>query len=144
MDDSVSKYKLRDTFTFIDNLTICRKDQNDHDKNLEKFEIAAKSEGLTMNEEKCVYSTIHDSLVYRISHNTLSLDSEWLVPLLIFLTPTDQESLKRIVAMFSYAKCVSKFSDKIYPLNNVSKFLLSSQQVKSFESLKIELANAAI
>ncbi|CAI9731049.1 Hypothetical predicted protein [Octopus vulgaris] len=101
MDDFVSKYKLRDTFPFIDNLTICEKDQNDHDMNLEKFEIAAKSEGLTMNEEKCVYSTTLDFLGYRISHNTLSPDPERLAPLLNLPIPTDQKSLKRIVGVIS-------------------------------------------
>ncbi|CAI9720228.1 Hypothetical predicted protein [Octopus vulgaris] len=100
MDDFVSKYKLRDTFPFINNLTICGKDQNGRDKNLEKFEMAAKSEGFTMNEDKCVYSTTTlDFLGYRISHTTLSPDPERLAPLNP-PTPTDQKSLKRIVGMF--------------------------------------------
>ncbi|CAI9729600.1 Hypothetical predicted protein [Octopus vulgaris] len=98
-----------------------------------------------MNENKCVYSTTLDFLGYRISHNTLSPDLERLAPLFNLPTPTDQKSLKHIVGMFSYyAKWISKFSDKIYLLNNLSKFPLNSQQVKAFESLKVELANAAI
>ncbi|CAI9721359.1 Hypothetical predicted protein [Octopus vulgaris] len=145
MDDFMSKYKLQDMFPFIDNSTICGKDQNDHDKNFENFEMAAKSEGLTMNKDKCTYSaTTLDFLGYHISYNTLSPDPERLAPLLNLPTPTDQKSLKCIADMFSYTKWISKFSDKIYPLNNVLKFPLNSQQVKAFESLKVELANAAI
>ncbi|XP_029639454.1 uncharacterized protein LOC115214395 [Octopus sinensis] len=83
-------------------------------KTLEKFEIAAKSEGFTMNEDKCVYSAATlDFLGYRISHNTLSPGPERLAPLLNLPTITDAKSLKRIVE-------------------------------KAFESLKVEPANAAI
>lgn len=46
--------------------------------------------------------------------------------------------------MFSYAKWLCKFSNKIYPLYSLSKFSLNSQQIKSSESFKIELANAVI
>lgn len=56
-DGLVSKYKLRNTFPLIDDLTTRGKDQNDHDKSIEKFEIAVKNEELTMNGGKCVYST---------------------------------------------------------------------------------------
>ncbi|CAI9714997.1 Hypothetical predicted protein [Octopus vulgaris] len=71
-----------------------------------------------MNEDKCVYSAATlDFLGYRISHNTLSPGPERLAPHLNLPTITDAKSLRRIV---------------------------DSEQVKAFESLKVELANAAI
>lgn len=80
----------------------------------------------------------------QLSNNILSHDPQMFAPPLNLPTLINQKLLKRRVVMFSYDKWISKFSDKIYPLNKLSKFPLTKQQVKSFESLKIELANATV
>ena len=71
MDNFVRNNKLNDTFLFMDNVTICGNTLEEHDQNLLKFRIAAKKDNLTLNEEKCVFSTeVIDLLGYRISHNS--------------------------------------------------------------------------
>ena len=47
---------MLDTFAYLDNVTICGKNQA-HDYNLERFLKAAKSRNLTYNPQKCVFST---------------------------------------------------------------------------------------
>lgn len=110
-----------------------------------RFEATAKCEVLTISEEEHIYPTTLDFLGYIILHNTLNSDSERLILLLNLPTPADQKSLKRIASIFSYyTKWISNFSDKMYPLNDMTKFSLNNQQVKTFESLNAELANASI
>ena len=47
--------------------------------------------------------------------------------------------------MFAYyAKWVSHFSDKVKPLNSVTKFPLNEHEIKSFETLKHNLINATV
>ena len=146
MDKFVTKCDLDDTFPFIDNVTICGNSQEEHDENLNKFNIAAEKEGLTLSPEKCVFSTpVVDLLGYRISHNTLQPDPERLASLINLPTPTCSKSLKRVIGMFSYyARWIQSFSDKIKLLNSATHFPLNQSEVNVFESLKTELAEAAM
>ena len=57
MDAFISNESLNDTFAYLDDITICDRDQAHHDRNLERFLAAAKRKNLTFNEEKCVFST---------------------------------------------------------------------------------------
>ena len=42
IDDVITKENIKDTFAFVDNVTICGKTRKEHDENLEKFLEAAK------------------------------------------------------------------------------------------------------
>ena len=119
--------------------------QEDHDSSLKLFCAAAKA-GLTFNEDKCFFSmTPIDLLGYRIYSGSLQPDPERLHPLLDLPAPHNQNSLHRIVGVFAYyAKWVSHFSDKIKPLNSVTKFPLNEHEIKSFETLKHNLINATV
>ena len=57
MDAFISNESLNATFAYLDDITICGRDQAHHDRNLERFLAAAKRKNLTYNEEKCVLST---------------------------------------------------------------------------------------
>ena len=57
MDNFISEEALKDTFAYLDNITICDRDQAHHDENLSKFMEAAKRRNLVFNEGKCVFST---------------------------------------------------------------------------------------
>ena len=57
MDAIISGVSLEDTFAYLDDITICGRDQAHHDRNLERFLAADKRKNLTYNEEKCVFST---------------------------------------------------------------------------------------
>jgi len=42
MDTFISNESLNDTFAYLDDITICGRDQAHHDRNLERFLAAAK------------------------------------------------------------------------------------------------------
>ncbi|GFS73002.1 retrovirus-related Pol polyprotein from transposon opus [Trichonephila clavipes] len=56
-DKIIEDEGLTHTYPFIDDVTVCRKDQKEHDDNLEKFMTVAKKYNLTLNEDKCTYSS---------------------------------------------------------------------------------------
>ena len=57
MNNFITSKGLLDTFAYLDNVTICSKNQAHHDYNLKQFLKAAKSRNLTYNPQKCVFST---------------------------------------------------------------------------------------
>ena len=53
----VQNNNLKAVFPFLDNITICGKDQADHDTNLDLLLEAARKTNLKFNESKSVFST---------------------------------------------------------------------------------------
>ncbi|GFV79415.1 retrovirus-related Pol polyprotein from transposon opus [Trichonephila clavipes] len=105
------------TCAFIDDVTVCGKDQKEHDDNLEKFMTVAKKYNLTLNEDKCTYS----------------INSVHLLGYII------QDG------MFAhYCRWIPRFSKKIRPLLGKKQFPLSRDAVLTFNSLKDDVANAAL
>ena len=149
VDNVIEKYKLSGTYAYVDNITVCGYDKNDHDNKLNALFSAAKKECLTFNESKCVFArTEIDLLGYRISHQKIKPDPERLKPLLELPLPKTKSDLQRALGMFSYyAKWIKNFSDKIRPLvqsNITSSFPLSSDAAKSFELLRQNLASSCL
>ncbi|GFW38255.1 retrovirus-related Pol polyprotein from transposon opus [Trichonephila clavipes] len=56
IDKIIEDEGLTLTYPLIDD-TVCGKDQKEHDDNLEKFMTVAKKYNLTLNEDKCTYSS---------------------------------------------------------------------------------------
>ena len=145
IDTLVVDHELDDAFPFVDNNTICGRDDDEHDENLKLFIEAAEKERLTFSEEKCVFRVNNiDLLGYCISHNSIKPDPDRPAPLLNLPIPEELKSLNKVIRMFSYyAKWIKHFSDKIHVLNNVTKFLLNETQ-NALEDLQLELANPAM
>ena len=55
MDRFVEKEGLKDTFPYLDNITVAGHDQNEHE-NVKKFREAIQRRNLTLNENKTVES----------------------------------------------------------------------------------------
>ena len=82
MDDFIANEKLKDTFAYLDNLTICGMTQEEHGFNLYHFLLAAKMKNLTYKNEKCNFSTTSLYLFgYEVSHQQIKPDTEQLRPL---------------------------------------------------------------
>ena len=111
-----------------------------------KFREAAQKCNLTLNDEKCVFSTRFLNLLgYKIGRGKFSPDLERLQPLLELPVPHDLKSLRRVNGTFSYyAKWISHFLDKIRPLNKVQSFPLPQDAADAFECLKQDLADACL
>ena len=85
---------LKAVFPYIDNITICGKDQDDHDTNLKLFQEAAQRANLKFNDSKSVFSTQRLPLLgYIIENGCISPDPERLRPLLELPLPQNSKSL---------------------------------------------------
>ncbi|CAB4023462.1 Retrovirus-related Pol poly from transposon [Paramuricea clavata] len=78
----VEQHALNGVFPYLDNITICGKDQEDHDENLERFLEAAKCKNVCYNDDKSIFSTRCLPLLgYLIEEGNSLPDPERLRPL---------------------------------------------------------------
>ena len=69
VDNLIEKYNLIGTYAYLDNITVCGRDDCDHNDNLNSLFNAAKCEGLTFNKSKCLFSRREIDLHgYWVSH----------------------------------------------------------------------------
>ena len=57
INDFITMKNIPDTFAYLDNIYVCGLDQSQHDKKLNVFLEAAKSNNWTFNTNKCEFST---------------------------------------------------------------------------------------
>ena len=149
MDDFIEKNNLKDTYAYLDNITIAGKTKENHDNNLKNFLDAAKKSNWTFNDDKCIFSTKSvDLLGYTISKGSIKPDAERLRPLLDMEPPSCIKSLQRCLGLFAYySQWVASFSSKALPLYhalNTNSLPLSPESILAFESLKKEIASATV
>ena len=146
MDRFVEEEGLKDTFPYLDNITVAGHDQIEHDENVKKFREAIQRRNLTLNETKTVESKSSINLLgYCVGNGIITPDQERLRPLKEFPPPENPRSLKRVLGMFAYyAKWIPNFSDKMQPLAQAIKFPLDEKALNAFTILKKELEEAAL
>ena len=146
MDDIVKKYALKGVFVYLDNITIAGKTQQEHDKSLNKLNSVITELNLTLNPDKCVYSTTSvDLLGYTISFGSIKPNSDRMQPLLGMPLPTCKKALDRTLGLFAYySKWVHKYSEKASPVFKAITFPLGKAAVYAFTTLKEEIANAVV
>ena len=127
IDDIVMKEGLKDTYPYLDNVTI-------------------GGYGMKLNQSKTVSSISEICILgYCVGGNKIRPDPERLRPLLKFPAPTDSKSLKRALGMFAYyAKWITNYSDKIVHLKNSKTFPLTTEALKEYEVLKMDIAKASL
>ena len=146
IDTIIRSENLKDTFAYIDNLTICGKDRASHDANLERFSELDKSYGLTFNDDKSIIATNRICILgYDVSYKSIRPDPERLQPLRNFKPPWDLKSQQRALGLFAYySHLILHFSDKIHLLNTNRTFPFPREITEPFESLNKDLENAFI
>ncbi|PFX19707.1 Retrovirus-related Pol polyprotein from transposon gypsy [Stylophora pistillata] len=146
MDKFVEEESLKETFPYLDNITVAEHDLREHDDNVKKFREAVQRRQLTLNESKTVESkTSLNLLGYCIGNGLIAPDQERLRPLKEFPPPENSQSLKRIVGMLAYyAKWVPNFFEKIRPLSQTTTFPLDENALSAFTTLKKELERASL
>jgi hypothetical protein len=55
IDSIISNENLQGTFAYLDDVTICGINQEDHDKNLQSFFETSNKYRITLNKEKCTF-----------------------------------------------------------------------------------------
>ena len=63
IDYLIEKYFLCGTYAYLDNITVSGNNTADHDDKLKALLNAAKREGLTFNENKCIYNQTEINLL---------------------------------------------------------------------------------
>ena len=103
MDKIVEDENLKDTFPYLDNITVAGSSQSEHDENVRRFMEVVKKRDLTLNESKSVISvpTIN-VLGYCVGNNIIKPDPDRLRPLQELPLPTTVKSLRRVLGMFAY------------------------------------------
>ena len=102
MTKFVAEEKLQDTFPYLDNVNIAGRTQEEHDKNCDKFEAAAKERNFTLNDSKTIKCvTKLNVLGYVVGKGTIAPDPERLKPLQNFPPPANTKSLQRVLGMFA-------------------------------------------
>ena len=147
IDDIIEKEKLQATYAYVDNITVCGKTQDEHDKNLKAFYEAAKKYDITFNEDKSILSVQSLNLLgYLIQHGEIRPDPDRLKPLMDLPLPTDKKSLQRVMGLFSYyAQWIPQYGEKAYHLNQAMKseeYPLNQKAIDSFHLLKNQLSQA--
>lgn len=146
IDKIVEDEGLKDTFPYLDNITVAGKTQEEHDDNVKKFLAVVKKKNLTLNESKTVSSTeTINVLGYQIKEKEIKPDPERLRVLQELPPPSNKAGLQRILGMFAYyAKWIPKFSDEAKLLYKVTTFPMNSDELSAFEKLKTLLGKAAL
>ncbi|XP_064083977.1 uncharacterized protein LOC135199749 [Macrobrachium nipponense] len=146
MDKLVEDENLKDTFPYLDNITVGGLTQAEHDENVQKFLEVVRKRKLTLNEVKSVVSVPTISVLgYCVGNNVIKPDPDRLRPLQELPPPTNMGSLRRAQGLFAYyAKWIPGFSDMIHPLVNTNTFPLSEPALAGFNSLKKQLMDVSL
>ena len=146
MDNLIQAENLKNTFPYLDNITVAGRTKEEHDQNVKRFLEALQRRNWTLNEKKNISSVASVNILgYLVGNGVIKLDPERLRPLKELPPPVDSKSLKRVLGLFAYyAKWIYQFSDKIRRLKQTSTFPLGETELTDFENLKQEIAKASL
>ena len=111
MDKLIDDNDLKRTFAYLDNITICGRDQEEHDANFAKFLAVAEENQLNFNKDKCVFSVDKIQLLdYEAQYNEIRPDPARLQPLRDIPAPRNLKIQRKVAGLFShYSKVDEKF-----------------------------------
>lgn len=151
MDNFIDRQKLKKTTSYLDDVTVSGKTQQEHDDNLSNFKAAAEKDNLQLNDEKCVYNqTSIRFLGHIISEGTMKPDPERYKALMDFPNPTSTKELNRLIGLFAYyAKWIPNCSKYTQELTNARETLIKTKElpdnaIAAIQHLKTELASATL
>ena len=103
LDNVIEENNLEDTFAYVDNITVCGMNQEEHDINLKALYETAKKRNMTFNPSKSIISTTSIKLLgYVISQGSIKPDPDRLKPLQNLPALNTLAEQCRIVGMFAY------------------------------------------
>ena len=142
----IEEERLKDTYPYLDNVTVAGHTKEEHDKNVKAFLDAIKRRNFTLNESETVASKNSIPILgYVVGNGEAKPDPERLRRLLDFPPPSNFKLLRRVLGMFAYyVKWIDCFADKVQPLADAKVFPLNEFALKSFQLLKEELKHAAL
>ena len=145
LDNLIRDENLKDTYAYLDDVTIGGRSQNEHDSNLNRFLSVATKYRLTINDDKSLYNVRKVAILgHLIENKQIKPDPSRLKPLLDLSPPTSQKSMKRAAGLFAhYSKWIPNFSEKLQCMMQ-SSFPLDKLALQSFNDLKSEISSASL
>ena len=118
---------LKDTYLYLDNVTVAGHTKEEHDKNVKAFLDAIKRRNFTLYESKTVATKNSITILgYVVGNGEAKPDQERLRPLVDFPPLSNFKLLRRVLGMFAYyAKRIHCFGDKVRPLADAKVFPLN-------------------
>ena len=147
MASVIEEAGLQGTIAYMDNVTICGRDQGEHDRNLQCFQDVTSQCQITYNDSKSVYSSRRLAILgYIIDEGQIRPDPDRLRPLLDPPIPKDAKSLRRVLGFFShYSQWIQQYSEKIRPLTQASTTFPVSEEARSaFMNLKKDVEQSVV
>ena len=146
MDNIIEEEKLQATFLYLYNITICGKDQNEHDVNFKHFLEVASCHLIMYNESNCVFSTRKLVILGSIiEEGEIRPDPEHMCPLRELPVPSDRKGLNQLLGCFSYyCQWILCFPEKIPPLATASSFPISVEAKTAFKTLKRDIEESVV
>ena len=81
MDKMVDEEGLKDTFPYLDNITVAGRNQQEHDENVKKFLVAIQRRNLTLNNTKSVENKSSINILgYCVGDGISSSNKHWISP----------------------------------------------------------------
>ena len=121
MDKGIKEEQLKDTFPYLDDITVAGRTQEEHDSNVKAFLEVVQRRHLTLNNSKSVLSALSITVLgYLVEHGSIKPDPEILHPLQNLPPPTHLyvHSTRALGMIAYYVKWIPDFSDKITALTN--------------------------
>ena len=145
INNVINENNLKDSFAYLDNVTVCGHSQAEHDANLKNLRECARKNGILFNDKGEISKREIGLIGYRVSKGNAKPDPERMEPLRNMPAPSNLKAQKRAVGLFAYySSWVPKFSDKIHDLNHNTIFPLPDKVKQDFESLKAEIEKASV
>ena len=115
MNNLMLEEELKETFPYLDNITVARQTQQEHDYNVRQLLDALHHRKWTLNEKKTIASVPTINILgYLVGTAKIKPDPKRLRSLRELPPPTSPKSLKWVLGLFTYyAKWIHQFSDKI-------------------------------
>ena len=137
---------VKDTFPYLDDITIGGRDKMEHDLIVKKFKDVCNRRNLTINHKKTVRGVpALNILGYRIGNGKKAPDSERLHPLHEMLPPNNLKELKHVKGIFAYYnKWIKDFSTKLKPFSSTTVFPIFGEALRAFRSLKKDLVGVTL
>ena len=146
IDDIIQTENLKETYAYLDNITVCRRTQEEHDQNLDRFMETAQKYNLTFNHDKSIISKQEINLLgYTITKGDIKPDPERLRPLMELPLSADRPALQRALGMFShYSRWIPRYSERVRPLVQSSSFPLENAAKEAFEGIREGIVCAVV
>lgn len=134
---------------FIDDIIVFGEDEKEHDERLTRAKEALERNGVTLNDEKCVYGVDEVKFLgHTLSAKGVNADSDKLEAIRNFREPATGEEVRSFLGLVNYiGKFIPNLATLTEPLRLLmkqrQKFVWAREQQEAFDQLRQHMLNPA-